>query len=132
MKIQRWLAKNGAKLGKYFGKWVAISEDGVVAQANSVEELSGKLSEEQLSSLLLTRVPTPKEAGTLVVVSDFQKLSSALYSPSLRSTSCQPIFASLPIENSSTANEPITVPCATAFLSARASSSALPLPCLAK
>lgn len=67
LKIHKWRAKHFSKLRGYYGKWVAISEDGVVAEAHNAKELLKKIPAELRSQLLFTRVPTPKEAGALVV-----------------------------------------------------------------
>ena len=67
LEIQQWFSKNSYKLTDYVGKWVAVSRKGVVESAPSLAALSKKLDEEQRSTLLLTRIPTRKEASNLVV-----------------------------------------------------------------
>ncbi len=67
LKIHKWRAKHFSKMKNYFGKWVAISEDGVVAEADSAKELLKKIPTQLRSQLLFTRIQTPKEAGALVV-----------------------------------------------------------------
>ncbi len=64
--IQEWLSKNSQKVGQYAGKWIAVSGTGVESFADSLNALSKKLSEQEKAELLLTRVPTKKEAANLV------------------------------------------------------------------
>lgn len=63
---QEWLARNYRKASQYAGKWIAVSGSGIVETAPSLDALTKKLSEEQKSELLLTRIPTRKEAASLV------------------------------------------------------------------
>lgn len=65
--IQKWLAHNKQAMGKYVGKWVAVSGTGVVDAAGSLSALSRKLSVQQRTELLMTRIPTKKEAASLVL-----------------------------------------------------------------
>ena len=64
--IHDWLVKHHRTVSRYEGKWIAVSDSGVVEQANSLPALSKKLTEEQKSSLLMTRIPTKKEATNLI------------------------------------------------------------------
>ncbi|MFH1200582.1 MAG: hypothetical protein V1708_05945 [Candidatus Micrarchaeota archaeon] len=66
LEVQAWLEKNYSKLSVHAGKWVAVSGSGVVEVANSMDALSGKLTERQKSSMLITRIPTKKEATGLI------------------------------------------------------------------
>lgn len=66
--IQRWMEKHGAEVNrKYAGKWIAVSGEGVEATGVSVSELKRKVPQAKLSSMLLTRIPLPKEVGILAV-----------------------------------------------------------------
>ncbi len=64
--IQAWLSKNYEKVGNYAGKWIAVSGTGVEQSAGSLKALSAKLSEQQKSAFLLTRIPTKREAANLI------------------------------------------------------------------
>ena len=66
LSIQEWLSKNHEKVSRYAGKWVAVSGAGVEQAAESLKALSEKLSEEEKARLLLTRIPTKREAANLV------------------------------------------------------------------
>ena len=46
-------------MSKHPGKWVAISNDKVIATSNSVEELTQKIK--QLNDILVAYSPTPSE-----------------------------------------------------------------------
>ena len=65
-KIQKWYFKHRREVSRFAGKWVAVSVNGIVDSAGSLSALSKKLSEEQKSSLLLTRILTKKEAANIV------------------------------------------------------------------
>ena len=67
LEIQKWFVLNKEKVNKYTGKWVAVSSSGIMAVADSLSALSRHLTESQREELLLTRIPTKKEAANLVV-----------------------------------------------------------------
>ena len=64
--VQGWLVRNHSKVVAHTGKWIAVSGSGIQASAGTLAALMRKLSEEQKSSLLLTRIPTKKEATGLI------------------------------------------------------------------
>lgn len=67
IEIQKWFSQNKETISRHAGKWIAISTSGIVQVADSLDGLSKKLTETQKKELLLTRVPTRKEAANIVV-----------------------------------------------------------------
>ncbi|MEK6923965.1 MAG: hypothetical protein AABW54_01855 [Candidatus Micrarchaeota archaeon] len=64
--IQAWLGSNSKLLSRYAGKWVAVSGEGVELSSDSLSSLTRQFKPGQASELLVTRVPTRKEAASLV------------------------------------------------------------------
>ena len=60
-----WLAKNGGSLDEYAGKWVAVTDHGVVSVANSLKELLKNPEVKKLKPLI-TKIPRPEEAYSLL------------------------------------------------------------------
>ncbi len=65
--VDNWLIRNHSKVVGFAGKWIAVSGSGIKASAGTLRALTRKLSEAQKSSLLITRIPTKKEATGLVL-----------------------------------------------------------------
>lgn len=61
-----WLASNSSTLDKYAGKWVAIVEGRVIAVAQSMKELMHNPEVQKEKSPLITKIPMPEEAYSLL------------------------------------------------------------------
>lgn len=55
-----WSIKHSTELDKHAGKWVAISNDGLIAVSGTLKELMDKKEVKRLNPLI-TRIPTKEE-----------------------------------------------------------------------
>ena len=56
-----WLATHGQVLDKYSGKWIAIAESKLIASADTLKELGGKIEVKSAKHPLFFLVPQPEE-----------------------------------------------------------------------
>ncbi len=57
-----WLAANGKECEKFAGKWVAVSETGIVDSSDSFKELMQRVDRLSDPKLLITQIPTADDA----------------------------------------------------------------------
>ena len=55
-----WISEHQKEIERYAGKWIALTEKGVVAFGNSIQEVKSKLKKKKIEALIM-KVPRKDE-----------------------------------------------------------------------